>query len=168
LDPSAALQAAGLDQDTTWDVATLFHERNPVHSRTHVVAALCYGIVHSVRFNGGNAVISVLGGATRDLLDRLFAIRMRVLPGAGGTRSGSASREPVFAFVSEMLEHSRRVNPEGHRIYALGGGLDGMDLPAPGAFARMRERRGGGQVVDLREGRMRPTVTRAPQEATTT
>jgi hypothetical protein len=167
LDAAATLEAASLDPTTTWDVATLFRERSPVYSGAHVMAALCYGIVHSIRYNGGNALVTVLESVTRDLLDRLFAIRMRMLPGAGSARFMNAPREPVFAFVSEMLEHSRRVNPEGHRSYVLGGGLNGVDLPAPVDFARKPGGQGRWRVVDLRESRIIPTATPTSQDATT-
>ncbi|MGF1648364.1 MAG: hypothetical protein ACFCVF_15790 [Kineosporiaceae bacterium] len=153
LDASASLQAAGLTSTRTWDVATLFRDRHARHSGMHVTAALCYAIIQTIRHNGGNALVAVLDSVAREMLDRFFALRVRMLPGATRQMFMNTPNDPTFAFLSEMLEHSRRVNPEGHRMYALGSGIHGVELPAPPAFARGIG--GAGRpsgVIDLRGG----------------
>lgn len=155
LDPAASLQAAGLDADRTWDVATLFRDRHSGHSGVHVTAALCYAIIQAIRHNGGNALVAVLDSVAREMLDRFFALRVRMLPGASRQMFMNTPNDPTFAFISELLEHSRRVNPEGHRMYALGAGIAGVSLPSPGEFARPVPpgARRVATVIDLRRDR---------------
>jgi hypothetical protein len=150
LDAAASLQAAGLDPARTWDVATLFRDRHGHHSGVHVTAALCYAIIQSIRHNGGHALVAVLDSVAREMLDRFFALRVRMLPGGSRQTFMNTPNDPTFAFLSELLEHSRRVNPEGHRMYALGSGINGIELPAPADFARRTGDDRAPNVIDLR------------------
>jgi hypothetical protein len=169
LDAAASLQAAGLDPARTWDVATLFRDRHSHHSGVHVTAALCYAIIQSIRHNGGHALVAVLDSIAREMLDRFFALRVRMLPGATRKTFMNTPNDPTFAFLSELLEHSRRVNPEGHRMYALGAGINGIELPAPPDFARGIDRHGRpADVIDLRGDRGALTLrARGGYDATT-
>lgn len=145
LDPDVTMEAAGLDPYRTWDVATLFRARTPRHSGIDATAALCHGIIQVIRHNGGSALVAVLDATAREMLDRFFALRVRMLPGATRQLFMNTPNDPTFAFISELLSHSRRINPEGYRMYALGAGITGVETPAPGGFALRPE------VVDLRD-----------------
>jgi hypothetical protein len=143
LDGRRIMSATGMDPERTWDVATLFRRRGL--AAAPITAALCHGVIMSLRHNDGNALVAILDAVARAMLDRGFGLRMHTMPGASRQMFMNTPNDPTYVFMSDLLDNSRRVNPEGYRMYAHGAGLDGIDLPAPEDFRLTR------RLVDVRD-----------------
>lgn len=143
LAPGAVSRTAGLDPASTWDVATLFRRRGCPGAP--VTAALCHGIILTLRHNGGLAAVAVLDHTVRSLLHRGFGIRWHMMPGAQRRVFMNTPNDPVYVVISDLLDYARRTNPEGYRMFALGVGLEGIEVPLESSFRLPHV------VVDLRD-----------------
>jgi hypothetical protein len=108
-DAGRAVGEARLIAAETWQL-TSFEVRPPRNAT--VAAALCHGIVQTLRVNRAQRFI-----ATVDEPAREFLTVAGLLPAAGS--------------VAAMLDRQRRVNPEGYRLVTQGHGLGDVELPYP-------------------------------------
>lgn len=108
-DAGRAVGEARLIAAETWQL-TSFEVRT---RNATVAAALCHGIVQTLRVNRAHGFI-----ATVDEPGREFMTAAGLLPAAGS--------------VAAMLDRQRRVNPEGYSLVTQGFGLGDVELPYPG------------------------------------
>lgn len=143
-DAGASAEAAGLDLDRTWEIATMSAREQRTGGVSHV-AALYHGIAQATRANGITHTVAILDIRVRRLLDSV-GLHYRMLP---GTRVrpylGSPASVPVYADLAAMLDGQRRVDPDSYRLFVHGTGLDGVVVPPPDHFVL-----GARTVLDLR------------------
>jgi hypothetical protein len=98
--------AARLTAGSTWQLTAL-------HARSRMVfAALCHGVLQTLRVNGVRSLAVSVDTAARERLADIGLI-------------------PTGESVAELLDRQRRLNPEGYRLVTLGDGLDDVRLPHP-------------------------------------
>lgn len=133
--PGRAMAAAGLDPDSTWDVATIGVRSGCGLAGRQCAAALYHGLVLTGRVNEVRAMVAILDERVRGMLESA-GLSMHALP---GTRPmaylGSAASTPVYGELSVMLDRQRRLAPDAYRLVTLGVGLNGVSVPPPEAFA---------------------------------
>jgi hypothetical protein len=78
-----------------------------------VAAALCHGIVQMLRVNRARAITVTVDDRGRALLASLGLL-------------------PVTDSVADLLDHQRRLNPEGYWLVTQGAGLGNVALPYAG------------------------------------
>jgi hypothetical protein len=134
IDGLRSAKAAGVDPESTWDVATLGVRKDARGSRYSVAIALYHAIVVGTRVNEVGSITAILDdGARRVLTSADF-----IMPPLPGTRTadylGSPASTPVYGHCAGMVDGQRRMNPEAYRLMSLGIGLDGISIPESAAF----------------------------------
>ena len=148
IDGPEAARAAGIDPDTTWDVATI-SARGDSRRSVLASAALYHGLILTARAYDVTATVAGLDSRVRGLLAAV-GLFYRPLPGTWpADYLGSPASTPVFAPFGRMLDEQRRDVPEGYRLVTLGIGLDGVAVPSLEQFRRTR-------VIDLRPSAAEP------------
>jgi hypothetical protein len=133
LDSGRAAAAAGVDPERTWDVASLAVRPGLGRERAAVTTALYHALAVAVRRNGVRSLLMTVDERVRRILE-VLGIAAHALPGAQPMPfCGSPASTPVYGHSSEMWLWQRRVNPEAHRMIALGAGLD-VSVPPSAAF----------------------------------
>ena len=134
IDGVRAAQAAGVDPQNAWDVATLGVRKDFRGSSMSVAIALYHAIVVSTRVNEIGSITAILDNQIR----RVLTASDYIMPGLPGTRTaeylGSPASTPVYGHCSGMLDAQRRQNPDAYRLMSLGIGLDGIAIPDASAF----------------------------------
>jgi len=139
LDVARAVRAARLDVSRTWDVATLGCRRGLKGAGKLASAALFHALVQVVRANEISSAVMVIDERVRKLL-AAAGMTGRTLPGAvPASYLGSPASTPVYRHCDEAFDQQRITNPDAHRLYTQGIGLDGIAVPALSEF-RFRER----------------------------
>ena len=132
VDGEAYARAAGLDLETTWDVAGLGVRAD--RSSAMCTAALYHGLVLTGRVNEVSATVAILDERARELLAGV-GIVYRPLPGLTTQPfDSSPASTPAYAPFAQMLATQRRVAPEAYRLVTLGIGLDEVRVQRPEAF----------------------------------
>jgi hypothetical protein len=134
LDVARAVRAARLDPSQTWDVATLGCRRGLKGPGKLASAALFHALVQVVRANEIRSAVMVIDERVRSLL-AAAGMTGRALPGAAPARYlGSAASTPVYRHCDEAFDQQRITNPEAHRLFTHGIGLDGIRVPPLAEF----------------------------------
>lgn len=134
LDVPRAVRAARLQLSQTWDVATLGCRRGLKGPGKLASAALFHGLVQVVRANDISAAVMIIDERVRTLLASA-GMTGRTLPGAAPARYlGSAASTPVYRHCDEAFDQQRITNPDAHRLFTQGIGLDGISVPALSEF----------------------------------
>jgi hypothetical protein len=124
IDAMRAARAAGIDPDTTWDVATLGVGRGLGRHRFAVTAALYHGLTLAARRNRVRSLLMTVDERVRMILQN-FGLFATALPGARpGPFCGSPASTPVYGHCAQMLDAQRRNNPDAYRLVTRGIGLD--------------------------------------------
>jgi hypothetical protein len=98
-----------------------------------VTTALYHALAIAVRRNGVRSLLMTVDERVRRILE-VLGIAGNALPGAQPLPfCGSPASTPVYGHCAEMWLWQRRVNPEAHRMIALGVGLD-VTVPASSTF----------------------------------
>lgn len=150
LDVARSVRAARLDPTQTWDVATLGCRRGLKGPGKLAGAALFHALVQVVRANQIRSAVMIIDERVRALLASA-GMTGHTLPGAQPARYlGSAASTPVYRHCDEAFDQQRITNPEAHRLFTQGIGLDGIRVPPLSEF-RFVERStvgaGSAQVV---------------------
>jgi hypothetical protein len=141
LDVTRAARAARLDVSRTWDVATLGCRRGLKGAGRLASAALFHALVQAVRANEIRSAVMIIDERVRALLASA-GMTGHTLPGAQPARYlGSAASTPVYRHCDEAFDQQRITNPDAHRLYTQGIGLDGIQVPSLAEF-RFVERAG--------------------------
>jgi hypothetical protein len=139
LDVARSVRAARLDPTQTWDVATLGCRRGLKGPGKLASAALFHALVQVVRANQIRSAVMIIDERVRALLASA-GMTGHTLPGARPARYlGSAASTPVYRHCDEAFDQQRITNPEAHRLFTQGIGLDGIRVP-PLADFRFVER----------------------------
>lgn len=139
LDVARSARAARLDLSQTWDVATLGCRRGLKGPGKLASAALFHALVQVVRANEIRSAVMIIDERVRALLASA-GMTGRTLPGAQPARYlGSAASTPVYRHCDEAFDQQRITNPDAHRLFTQGIGLDGIQVP-PLAEFRFTER----------------------------
>jgi hypothetical protein len=134
LDVARAARAARLDLSQTWDVATLGCRRGLKGAGRLASAALFHGLVQAVRANEIRSAVMIIDERVRYLL-AAAGMTGRPLPGARPARYlGSPASTPVYRHCDEAFDQQRITNPEAHRLFTHGIGLDGIRVPPLAEF----------------------------------
>ncbi|HEY2044676.1 MAG TPA: hypothetical protein VGH11_18525 [Jatrophihabitans sp.] len=134
IDGPRAARAVGLEESSTWDVATVGVPRGAGRHRFAVTAALYHGLVLSARQNGVRSLVMTLDERVRTILTATGLITT-AFPGARpGPFCGSKASTPVFGHCDAMLDAQRRLNPDAYRLIVQGVGLDAISVPARQSF----------------------------------
>ena len=145
LDVARAARAARLDLTQTWDVATLGCRRGLKGPGRLASAALFHALVQVVRANEVRSAVMIIDERVRGLLASA-GMTGHTLPGAQPARYlGSAASTPVYRHCDEAFDQQRITNPDAHRLFTQGVGLDGIRVP-PLAEFRYVERAGVGSA----------------------
>ncbi|HEY0167612.1 MAG TPA: hypothetical protein VGB75_11285 [Jatrophihabitans sp.] len=129
LDVARSVRAARLDPTQTWDVATLGCRRGLKGAGKLASAALFHALVQAVRANQIQTAVMIIDERVRALLASA-GMTGHTLPGARPARYlGSAASTPVYRHCDEAFDQQRITNPEAHRLYTQGIGLDGIQVP---------------------------------------
>ncbi|HEX8767975.1 MAG TPA: hypothetical protein VF714_06370 [Jatrophihabitans sp.] len=141
LDVARSARAARLDLTQTWDVATLGCRRGLKGPGRLASAALFHALVQVVRANEIRSAVMIIDERVRALLASA-GMTGHTLPGARPARYlGSAASTPVYRHCDEAFDQQRIRNPDAHRLFTHGIGLDGIRVP-PLAEFRFVERAG--------------------------
>ena len=160
VDGARAARAAGLDLDTTWEIATLGVRRGRA-SASRLSLALYHGLIAVHRANGMSAFVAVLDERVRRLLASV-GLGTTPLPGTSTAHYlGSDASTPVYTQCVPTLARQRVEHPDAYRLVTLGIGLDGIAVPSPESF-RLRERELVGAGVRAAPGATLPTAPLAP------
>lgn len=139
LDVARSARAARLDLGQTWDVATLGCRRGLRGAGRLASAALFHGVVQVMRANEVRSAVMIIDERVRAVLASA-GMTGHTLPGARPARYlGSAASTPVYRHCDEAFDQQRITNPEAHRLFTQGIGLDGIAVP-PLAEFRFAER----------------------------
>jgi hypothetical protein len=134
VDAARAARAAGLDLDQTWDVATLGCRRGLKGPARLASAALFHGLVQAVRANSIRSAVMIIDERVRTLLASA-GMTGHTLPGTAPARYlGSAASTPVYRHCDQAFDQQRITNPDAHRLFTQGIGLDGISVPELAAF----------------------------------
>lgn len=134
LDVARSVRAARLDPMQTWDVATLGCRRGLKGPGKLAGAALFHGLVQVVRANQIQSAVMIIDERVRALLASA-GMTGHTLPGAKPARYlGSAASTPVYRHCDEAFDQQRITNPEAHRLFTQGIGLDGIRVPPLAEF----------------------------------
>jgi hypothetical protein len=158
IDAMRSARAAGIDPETTWDVATLGVGRGLGRHRFAVTAALYHGLTIAARRNRVRTLLMTVDERVRMILQH-FGLFTAALPGAKpGPFCGSPASTPVFGHSAQMLDAQRRDNPDAYRLVTRGIGLDEIAVPPVEHFDLFRA------VDDIatkpnETGRLEPTRT---------
>jgi hypothetical protein len=143
LDVARSVRAARLDLTQTWDVATLGCRRGLKGPGRLASAALFHGLEQVVRANEIRTAVMIIDERVRALLASA-GMTGHTLPGAQPARYlGSAASTPVYRHCDEAFDQQRITNPDAHRLFTQGIGLDGIHVPPLSEF-RFAERAGVG------------------------
>lgn len=157
LDGPRSARAAGLDLESTWDVATLGVRDGAGAGGVMAAAALYHGLILATRVNQVSSLVSILDERVRTLL-RSVGVITHPLPGATtAPYLGSKASTPVYGKMAHALDTWRRIAPDAFKLIAQGNGLHGVRVPDPAAFVL------GDRVIDLTEPTSTPTP--APSSA---
>ncbi|CAN5588488.1 hypothetical protein BH10ACT8_BH10ACT8_10610 [soil metagenome] len=133
VDGERSARAAGVDLDSTWDVATIAVRKGAGRSG-YLTMALLHGLVLTARANNVHYITMILDGRARRLLN-VMGLPNNPLPGTHpAPYAGLPSAVPAWSNIAVMLDHQRIANPEGYRLVAQGVGLDDMTVPDVTAF----------------------------------
>jgi hypothetical protein len=145
LDVARAARAARLDLTQTWDVATLGCRRGLKGPGRLASAALFHALVQVVRANEIRSAVMIIDERVRGLLASA-GMTGHTLPGARPARYlGSTASTPVYRHCDEAFDQQRITNPDAHRLFTQGIGLDGITVPSLAGF-RFVERAGVGSA----------------------
>lgn len=134
LDVARSARAARLDLSQTWDVATLGCRRGLKGPGRLASAALFHALVQVVRVNQVRSAVMIIDERVRALLASA-GMTGHTLPGAHPARYlGSAASTPVYRHCDEAFDQQRITNPDAHRLFTQGIGLDGIHVPPPAEF----------------------------------
>jgi len=134
LDVHRMARAARLDLDRTWDFTTLGARRGLRRWSTLISAGLFHGLVRVVNANDIRSAVMMIDERVRGLL-AVAGMTGQTMPGARPLPYlGSASTTPVYEHCQRAFERQRLSNPDGYRLFMLGIGLDGIEVPPPEAF----------------------------------
>jgi hypothetical protein len=131
LDPARAARRAGLEPESTLDVATLA-VRNGMRRRGFDAShALAYGLFGAMRMNGIRSMVAMIDAVPYELL-RGIGLRFPAIPGAV-TRPyfGSPATTPIYGQLEPLLAAQARLAPVAHRAIRHGVGLSGVQVPEP-------------------------------------
>ncbi len=133
-DGSRSAAAAGIDPESTWEVATVGVRRRTGSYELRQSLALYHGLGQIQRANRMSSFVAVLDERVRRLLGSVGLVTHR-LPGTStAPYLGSESSTPVYAHCSALLDHQRTHFPDAYRLVTLGIGLDGVTVPGLDAF----------------------------------
>ncbi|MEO7262063.1 MAG: hypothetical protein ABI047_12535 [Jatrophihabitantaceae bacterium] len=139
LDVARSARAARLDLTQTWDVATLGCRRGLKGPGKLASAALFHALVQVVRANSIRSAVMIIDERVRGLLASA-GMTGHTLPGAQpAPYLGSKASTPVYRHCDEAFDQQRITNPDAHRLFTQGIGLDGITVP-PLAEFRFTER----------------------------
>jgi hypothetical protein len=148
LDVARSVRAARLDLSQTWDVATLGCRRGLKGPGRLASAALFHALVLAVRANEVRSAVMIIDERVRALL-AAAGMTGHTLPGAQPARYlGSAASTPVYRHCDEAFDQQRIRNPDAHRLFTQGIGLDGIHVPSLAEF-RFVERAGVGSSAQV-------------------
>jgi hypothetical protein len=148
LDVARSVRAARLDLSQTWDVATLGCRRGLKGPGRLASAALFHALVLAVRANEVRSAVMIIDERVRALL-AAAGMTGHTLPGAQPARYlGSAASTPVYRHCDEAFDQQRIRNPDAHRLFTQGIGLDGIHVPSLAEF-RFVERVGVGSSAQV-------------------
>ena len=134
LDVARAARVARLDLTQTWDVATLGCRRGLKGPGRLASAALFHALVQVVRANEIRSAVMIIDERVRGLLASA-GMTGHTLPGARPARYlGSAASTPVYRHCDEAFDQQRITNPDAHRLFTQGIGLDGIHVPPLAEF----------------------------------
>ncbi|HEX5331478.1 MAG TPA: hypothetical protein VFW79_02430 [Cellulomonas sp.] len=134
VDGSRSAAAAGIDLESTWEIATLGVRRGTSAAGQRLSMALYHGLIAVARANAMTSFVAILDERVRRMLASVGIIT-RPLPGTStAPYLGSAASTPVYAHCGPLLDHQRREFPDAYRLVTLGVGLDGVAVPALDAF----------------------------------
>jgi len=105
-DTGRVVGEASLLAGETWTLSVFKYK--PHHAT--VAAALCHGIVQTLRVNRVREFTATVDDAARDYLATIGLL-------------------PTTCSVAALLDQQRRINPEGYSLVSQGRGLDDVDLP---------------------------------------
>lgn len=129
LDVARSARAARLDLGQTWDVATLGCRRGLKGAGRLASAALFHGLVLTMRANEVRSAVMIIDERVRAVLASA-GMTGHTLPGAQPAGYlGSAASTPVYRHCDEAFDQQRITNPEAHRLFTQGIGLDGISVP---------------------------------------
>ena len=129
VDVERSARVAGLDLDQTWDVATLGARRGLKGPGRLASAALFHGLVQTVRANRIRSAVMIIDERVRTLLSAA-GMTGHALPGTGPAEYlGSKASTPVYRHTDEAFDQQRVTSPDAYRLFVLGVGLDGIDVP---------------------------------------
>lgn len=147
---------AGIDLDTTWDVATFGVDAEAAGGRNRTVTHALFAVMFSAfRDNGVTAFVAVLDAGARRPIAAL-GVETTDLPGTSpAPYLGSPASVPVYARLADLhVAHTRRF-PRLHDQVFHGQGIDGVDqrslqpgklrLKTEGLAGGTRARAAGGQ-----------------------
>lgn len=138
LDVVRAARAARLDLSQTWDVATLGRRRGLKGPGKLAGAALFHGLVQVIRANDIRSTVMIIDQRVRTLL-AAAGMTGQPLPGTNpAPYLGSAASIPVYRHCAEAFDQQRQANPDAHRLFNDGIGLDGISVPSLRSF-RLRQ-----------------------------
>ena len=157
VDRQRVADAADLDTDRTWDLATLGVRHGRTGTNLMVAAALYHGLFLAYRANGFRSIVAVIDQKVRALTDAIGMV-LHTLPGTFPTTYlGSPESTPVYGHCADLLDVQRRLSPDGYRLIAQGIGLDGISIPPVDSFRLPVDR--VGRVISL------PTTADLPAAA---
>lgn len=139
VDGLRSARAAGIEPETSWDIATLGVRSELGRTGLLAAASLYHGLVAAGRANGVTTMITIVDERVRTLLHGV-GLATHVLPGTYPAEYlGSARSTPSYAHLAAVVDNQRRSTPDAYRMITLGVGLTGVSLPAPEEW-RLRER----------------------------
>jgi len=129
VDAARAARAARLDLTRTWDVATLGRRRGLKGPGKLAGAALFHGLVQAIRANDIRSTVMIIDQRVRVLL-AAAGMTGQPLPGTSpAPYLGSTASTPVYRHCAEAFDQQRLANPDAHRLFNDGIGLDGITVP---------------------------------------
>ena len=134
VDGRRAALSAGLDLDSTWEIATLASRRRQAASQVRNSMALYHGFGVLARVNAMSAFVAILDDRVRRMLDMIGLVTHPIPGTRPGTYLGSEASTPVFGVNSRMADLQRRDHPDAFALVAMGNGLDGVSVPSDDAF----------------------------------
>ena len=134
VDPAAAARQAGLDLESTLDVATMA-VRNGMRRQGFAAShALAYGLFGAMRVNGIRSMVAMIDAVPYELL-RGIGLMFPAIPGTvSRPYFGSPATTPIYAQLEPLLDTQARLAPVAHRAIRHGIGLTGVQVPEPEAL----------------------------------
>jgi hypothetical protein len=124
--PEMMVEAAGLDETHTWDVASLAVDSVVAGADPRIAPALLSVMFGALRDNAATSLVAMLDSTARRALQGL-GMRLIDLPGAKPeTYLGSASTLPVYRHLADLHREHAMQFPHIHQQVFHGRGIDGL------------------------------------------